>query len=125
MQYAVPAHAGLVWGVGGGQRETSAGDQAGVQEEAERELAPLAIPTRHRGERRRGSRPGPFAGGLRSVIIDLDRNDYWVWSKIDRYRPRVVVIEYNAIFPPGCHWVVDYRPQAVWDKTSNFGASLT
>ena len=59
------------------------------------------------------------------LSIDLDRNDYWVWSKIDRYRPRVVVIEYNAIFPPGCHWVVDYHPQAVWDKTSNFGASLT
>ena len=27
------------------------------------------------------------------LSIDLDRNDYWVWSKIDRYRPRVVVIE--------------------------------
>lgn len=59
------------------------------------------------------------------LSIDLDRNDYWVWSKISRYRPRAVVIEYNAIFPPGCRWVVEYDPQAVWDKTSNFGASLT
>jgi hypothetical protein len=59
------------------------------------------------------------------LSVDLDRNDYWVWSKIERYRPRVVLIEYNAIFPPGCGWVVDYDPQAIWDRTSNFGASLT
>lgn len=59
------------------------------------------------------------------LSIDLDRNDYWVWSRIERYRPRVVVIEYNAIFPPGCRWVVEYKPEAVWDETSNFGASLT
>lgn len=59
------------------------------------------------------------------LSIDLDRNDYWVWSKIERHRPRVVVIEYNAIFPPGCRWVVEYDSEAAWDKTSNFGASLT
>lgn len=59
------------------------------------------------------------------LSIDIDRNDYWVWQGIQRYHPRVVVIEYNAIFPPGCKWVVEYAPQASWDKTSNCGASLT
>jgi hypothetical protein len=58
------------------------------------------------------------------LSIDLDRNDYWVWSEIERHRPRVVVIEYNAIFPPGCRWVVEYNSEVAWDKTSNFGASL-
>ena len=59
------------------------------------------------------------------LSIDIDRNDYWVWSKIARCRPRVVVIEYNAVLPPGFEWVVDYAPNATWDGTSNFGASLT
>ncbi len=59
------------------------------------------------------------------LSIDIDRNDYWVWSKIERYRPRVVVVEYNSIFPPGVEWVVQYDPQAWWDQTSHFGASVT
>ncbi len=59
------------------------------------------------------------------LSIDLDRNDYWVWQGIQRFRPRVVAIEYNAIFPPGCEWVVEYDPQAGWDGSSNCGASLT
>ncbi len=59
------------------------------------------------------------------LSIDIDRNDYWVWSKIARCRPRVVVVEYNAVLPPGFEWVVEYVPNATWDGTSNFGASLT
>ncbi len=59
------------------------------------------------------------------LSIDIDRNDYWVWRKIQRYRPRVVVIEYNAMFPPGVEWVVEYDPKAWWDGSSHFGASLT
>jgi hypothetical protein len=59
------------------------------------------------------------------LSIDIDRNDYWTWKALGSYRPRVVVIEYNAIFPPGCQWVVAYAPEATWDGTSNCGASLT
>ena len=59
------------------------------------------------------------------LSIDIDRNDYWVWKAIQAYSPRVVVIEYNAIFPPGMLWVVNYDPSAWWDGTSHFGASLT
>ena len=29
----------------------------------------------------------------------MDGNDFWVWKAIG-YRPRVVVIKYNAHFPP-------------------------
>lgn len=58
------------------------------------------------------------------LSIDIDRNDYWAWKEIRRYQPRVVVIEYNAIFPPPCEWVVEYAPDAAWDGTSNCGASL-
>jgi hypothetical protein len=59
------------------------------------------------------------------LSIDIDCNDYWVWAAIQRFRPRVVIIEYNAFFPPGHEWVIDYAPDAVWDGTRNFGASLT
>lgn len=58
------------------------------------------------------------------LSIDIDRNDYYVWKAITKYKPRVVIIEYNAIFRPGCEFVVDYDAAAMWDGTSNTGASL-
>jgi hypothetical protein len=59
------------------------------------------------------------------LSIDIDRNDYYVWEKIREYRPRVVVVEYNGIFPAGVRWIVPYDANAWWDGTSRFGASLT
>jgi hypothetical protein len=58
------------------------------------------------------------------LSIDIDRNDYWVWKAIKSFSPRVVVIEYNAVFPPEISWVVNYEPTSYWDGTSHFGASL-
>lgn len=60
------------------------------------------------------------------LSIDIDRNDYHVWERITNYRPRCVVIEYNATFPPSVSWVVPYDPKAWgWNAfgTGN-GASL-
>ncbi|MEO7530570.1 MAG: hypothetical protein ABIS69_04135 [Sediminibacterium sp.] len=59
------------------------------------------------------------------LSIDIDRNDYYIWQAIQHYNPRVVIIEYNSIFLPGDHFVVDYDANAMWDRSSNFGASLT
>jgi len=58
------------------------------------------------------------------LSIDLDGNDYWIWEAIQRYRPRVVSVEYNATFPPEISWVMDYNANHNWDQTSYFGASL-
>jgi len=58
------------------------------------------------------------------LSIDIDRNDYYVWEAITSYKPRVVIIEYNSIFRPGCHFVVEYDANAMWDGTSNTSASL-
>jgi hypothetical protein len=58
------------------------------------------------------------------LSVDIDRNDYYVWKAITHYKPRVVIIEYNAIFRPGCHFVVDYDANAIWDGSSNTSASL-
>lgn len=58
------------------------------------------------------------------LSIDIDRNDYWVWKAIDKYRPRVVAIEYNASFKQSASCTVPYAPTAIWDGTNWSGASL-
>jgi hypothetical protein len=59
------------------------------------------------------------------LSVDIDGNDYWVWMALAAYRPRVVVIEYNAAFPPPRKAVIEYNPKFVWNGTSYFGASLS
>ncbi len=59
------------------------------------------------------------------LSIDIDYNDYYIWKAITDYTPRVVMIEYNAIFNPKVDFVVPYNAQRNWDGTSYFGASLT
>jgi hypothetical protein len=58
------------------------------------------------------------------LSIDIDRNDYYVWDAIKSYRPRVVCIEYNAVFRPGCEFIVPYDANAAWDGSSHHGASI-
>jgi len=58
------------------------------------------------------------------LSIDIDRNDYWVWQAIQRYQPRVVVIEYNAVLPAHLEWIVKYEARTSWDGSSHQGASL-
>lgn len=58
------------------------------------------------------------------LSIDIDRNDLYVWKAINQYKPRVVIVEYNAVYRPGCEFVVDYDAAAMWDGSSNTGASL-
>ena len=58
------------------------------------------------------------------VSIDIDGNDYWVWKALELYRPRVLVVEYNAMWPPDSHWVQKYAPHRGWDGTSHHGAGL-
>jgi hypothetical protein len=57
------------------------------------------------------------------LSIDVDGGDYWIWRALSTFRPRVVVIEYNAGLDPRRSFVVpaDY---AGWDRTSYFGASI-
>lgn len=58
------------------------------------------------------------------LSIDIDYNDYWVWKAITDYSPRVVIIEYNSSVIPTESKVVPYDPEAKWDGTNYFGASL-
>lgn len=58
------------------------------------------------------------------VSIDIDGNDYWVWQALESHRPRALVVEYNALWPPDTRWVQSYAPSRAWDGTTYHGASL-
>jgi hypothetical protein len=58
------------------------------------------------------------------VSIDVDGNDYWIWRALERFRPRVMVIEYNGDLEPGSSQVMPYTPGFRWDHSSGYGASL-
>ncbi len=58
------------------------------------------------------------------MSIDIDGNDYWVWRSIERFRPQVVVIEYNPYYEPPQRWVMKYDPTHEWDGSTHYGASL-
>jgi hypothetical protein len=59
------------------------------------------------------------------LVIDVDGNDYWIWKAVaDHYRPRVVVIEYNAVVGPYLRWIMPYAPDHRWSETAWHGASL-
>ena len=58
------------------------------------------------------------------LSIDIDGNDYWVWRAIERYRPQVLVIEYNPYYAPPERWVMTFNRTHAWDGSTYYGASL-
>ena len=58
------------------------------------------------------------------LSLDIDQNTYYVWESLRDFRPRVVVVEYNAAVPSDVAWKVTYDANRVWDGTQNYGASL-
>lgn len=58
------------------------------------------------------------------LSIDIDGNDYYVFESLTKYRPRVIIIEYNATFGPTEDIVIEYNPDFRWRGDSYFGASL-
>ena len=58
------------------------------------------------------------------LSLDVDRNTLSIWQALTALRPRVVVVEYNAVWPADMEFSVPYAPQRSWNGTSHFGASL-
>ena len=67
---------------------------------------------------------GGVTGEIDLLSIDVDGNDYYIWQTINVVRPRVVIIEYNAKFPPNCDWKMAYNKNHIWDGSDWHGASL-
>ena len=67
-------------------------------------------------------------GDIGLLSIDVDGMDYWILDAIDVVSPRILVIEYNAMFGPDVSVTVPHRPDFAWDKAHwswvYFGASL-
>jgi hypothetical protein len=67
----------------------------------------------------------PWATGEIDLLsIDIDGNDFHIWEALHAIRPRVIVIEYNAKFPPPMSIVQEYQPDNIWKGTDYMGASL-
>jgi len=58
------------------------------------------------------------------LSIDIDRNTYFVWKALDQFKPRVIVVEYNSTIPPSDEFCVTDDPDAMWNGSFYFGASL-
>jgi hypothetical protein len=58
------------------------------------------------------------------LSLDIDRNTWFIWEALARIKARLVVVEYNALYPPTVSWKVDYAPDKAWNSTAHFGASL-
>jgi len=63
-------------------------------------------------------------GELDLLSIDLDGNDYYILEAVQAVKPRVIVAEYNAKFPPDVAWTIEYNEAHRWDATDYYGASL-
>ena len=57
------------------------------------------------------------------MSIDIDGNDYFIFEQM-KLRPRVLVIEYNGLFPPPHKIVQAYDPDYVYSPDTYLGASL-
>jgi hypothetical protein len=61
------------------------------------------------------------------LSIDIDGNDYWVWKAI-RYRPAIVICEYNSVLGPRAAVTIPYQPDftrhAAHHSGLYWGASL-
>jgi hypothetical protein len=59
------------------------------------------------------------------AVLDIDGSDLWVLrAMLEAIAPRVLVVEYNATFPPGMFWTRRNRSSYSWPETYEHGASL-
>lgn len=56
------------------------------------------------------------------VSIDIDGNDYWILKELFKWKPDVVVAEFNANFKDAR--TIKYNPNHVWDGTDYYGFSF-
>ncbi|MBH71483.1 MAG: hypothetical protein CMI97_03275 [Pelagibacteraceae bacterium] len=58
------------------------------------------------------------------LSIDIDGNELYVLNELRIINPRVIIVEYNAKFPPPVEKTIKYDPKFIWDYDDYFGSSL-
>lgn len=66
-----------------------------------------------------------FTGEIDLLSVDIDGYDYDVLQAMTCIKPRVIVCEYNATFPPPCKWHMPYSKEYFWTGDNYFGMSLS
>lgn len=59
------------------------------------------------------------------LSIDIDSIDYYVWQGLNKFRPKVVVVESNPSIPPGENYIVPREKAIDYSGTSKEGASIS
>lgn len=61
---------------------------------------------------------------LDCLVIDIDGIDYWAWASLDeRFRPSLVVVEFNAHVHPRVQATLAPDPDWTYARTRDYGAS--
>ncbi len=58
------------------------------------------------------------------LSVDIDGNDYHIFKMIQSIEARVVIVEYNAKFPPPVRFCMAYNSKHHWQDDDYFGSSL-
>src|SRR5256885_4600329 len=51
------------------------------------------------------------------LSIDIDGNDYHCWNAVQKYQPKVVIIEFNPTMPDEVEFVQPKNPQVNWSSS--------
>ena len=65
-----------------------------------------------------------FKGVIDLLSIDIDGNEVYLLNKLSQIKPRVIIVEYNAKFPPPIRKCIKYDPKFIWKYDDYFGTSL-
>lgn len=57
------------------------------------------------------------------ISIDVDGNDLWIWKSMEKYRPKVVIIEYNSHFSVTESVTVEYDRNHRFSGDNYYGAN--
>jgi len=66
-----------------------------------------------------------FDGEVDLCSIDIDSYEYWILDNLEACRPRVLVVEYNALFGPTRAVTVPFEPFPPNSPKAYRGASLS
>jgi len=57
--------------------------------------------------------------------IDLDGNDIYILDQVlKKYKPNVIIAEFNPIFPPDVSASIPYNPNHIWGEDDYYGFSF-